>query len=695
MAKGPQESSERGVVLEPIIHLWVTRILVPLGGYRKFVESEGFGSDALAEALGLREWLSPRPESFDRRVVQTELRALHCEAEKRFAYAKVPARLRQNVFRLAGLVGLSPVDCRVLEFAVLIHCDQLLDDAADSLGQMTSAKVFHLLAVILNVPEPEIRASLSGGGILARSGLVSIDRNGSCHLRLKLDLLTEGFADEVFSGKADPVSLLRGVVVPGGVAQLGLSDFRHIDPSLEILCAYLRHAVQAARSGVNIFLHGPPGTGKTQLVRTLARELGCDLFEVASEDVDGDPVGGERRLRAFRAAQCFFGKSQRLMVFDEVEEVFNDGDRAAGRKSTAQRCKAWINRMLEGNPVPTIWLSNSAALDAAFIRRFDMVLELPVPPKAERERILRERCADLLDSVAIARIAELDGLAPATVVRAGDVARSIQLELGQGRGGVAFERLICNTLQAQGHPTSLPADSGRLPGVYDPAFIHADADLAQVASGLTRFRSGRLCLYGPPGTGKSAYGRWLASQLGMPLLIKRASDLMSMWAGKNEQNIAQAFRQAGQDDAVLLIDEVDSFLLDRRNLSAEWELRLVNEMLVQMESFAGVFIASTNLMHGLDQSALRRFDIKVRFDFLRPAQACALLCRYGEQLGFSIPDETDLLRLRRLHQLTPGDFAAVMRQHRFRPLESPAQMVAALEAECALKEGARQAIGFV
>ena len=84
------------------------------------------------------------------------------------------------------------------------------------------------------------------------------------------------------------------------------------------------------------------------------------------------------------------------MVFDEVEDVFNDGGGLFGVKSTAQRCKAWINRMLEDNPVPTLWLSNSiGCLDPAFIRRFDMVIELPVPPRAQRERIIRDACTDL------------------------------------------------------------------------------------------------------------------------------------------------------------------------------------------------------------------------------------------------------------------------------------------------------------
>jgi transitional endoplasmic reticulum ATPase len=121
----------------------------------------------------------------------------------------------------------------------------------------------------------------------------------------------------------------------------------------------------------------------------------------------------------------------------------------------------------------------------------------------------------------------------------------------------------------------------------------------------------------------------------------------------------------------------------------------VNEMLTQMESFSGVFIASTNLMEGLDQAALRRFDLKVKFDFLKSAQACELLRRHCIQLSISAPQPEQESRLQRLSKLTPGDFAAVARQHRFRPITSASALVAALEAECAVKEGARACIGFL
>lgn len=219
--------------------------------------------------------------------------------------------------------------------------------------------------------------------------------------------------------------------------------------------------------------------------------------------------------------------------------------------------------------------------------------------------------------------------------------------------------------------------------------------MASVATGLTTAKSGRLCLYGPPGTGKTAYGRWLAEQMGIPILVKRASDLMSKWVGDNEKNIALAFRQAEQEKSILMIDEVDSFLRDRRGAEQGWQVNLVNEMLTQMEAFSGVFIASTNLMGGLDQAALRRFDLKVKFNFLRTEQAWELLLRHCNEMKIVAPTQELRARVNRMHELTPGDFAAVLRQHRFRAIKTTDELVAALEAECAVKENGKLSIGFI
>jgi SpoVK/Ycf46/Vps4 family AAA+-type ATPase len=693
------------VVPEPVddlTRLWMLRMLVPLGAHRQLLTRNGFQNEEVLTAIGLDEWLDSGSCDVDPGTARAKLREVHAEAERCLREAKVPAVLRANIERLAQLLGLSPVDGQILEFSIMIGNERLLNDTADFLGVLSSAKVTYVLSIVLDLPETQVKAALSGNGVLARSGLLTMDYNGATmfggnQLRAKLNLLNECFGERMLTEEQDPVSLLRDTVRPCAAPHLTLEDFDHISASLKVLQPYLRRAIAERRRGVNIFLYGDPGTGKSQLARVLAKDMNCELFEISSEDGNCRPVDGKQRLLAFRAAQCVFSTRQALILFDEVEDVFDDGNSAFGCKSTAQSRKAWMNRMLEENPVPALWLSNSVScLDSAFVRRFDMVIEIKAPSKNGRERIVQDACGDFLPTAAIARIAASDSLTPAVIARAASVVGAIREDLENYEAARAFEHLVSSTLEAQGHaPLKKKGETDSLPEHYDPCFINADTDLAVVADGIAQTKAGRLCLYGPPGTGKTAFGRWLADRLGVPLAVKRGSDLLSKWVGGTERNIARAFREAKEDGAVLLLDEVDSFLPDRRGAQRSWEVTEVNEMLTQMESFPGVFIASTNLMDGLDQAALRRFDLKVRFDYLKIEQAWGLLQKHCAGLGLPAPDEMLRQNLSGLSALTPGDFAAVARQHRFRPICSPAMLIAALKAECSLKEDGRKAvIGF-
>lgn len=202
--------------------------------------------------------------------------------------------------------------------------------------------------------------------------------------------------------------------------------------------------------------------------------------------------------------------------------------------------------------------------------------------------------------------------------------------------------------------------------------------------------------YGPPGTGKTAFGRWLAEKIGAPLHVKRISDILSPYVGMSEKRLAKAFREAATDQAVLMLDEVDSFLQSRAGARHSWEITQVNEMLTQMESFDGVFIASTNLMDNLDPAALRRFDLKVCFGYLKPTQASGLLESYCRLLGLDSPDPLQIARLTSVSNLTPGDFAAIARRHGFSPLVAPSQFIDALIADAHFKDDRdRRSIGFV
>ncbi|SUT91853.1 cell division protease FtsH-like protein [[Actinobacillus] rossii] len=221
---------------------------------------------------------------------------------------------------------------------------------------------------------------------------------------------------------------------------------------------------------------------------------------------------------------------------------------------------------------------------------------------------------------------------------------------------------------------------------YNLDYVACSANIYQVSAGLTRTKRGRICCYGPPGTGKTAWANWLAEQCSMPALVKKGSDLLDKFVGGTEQNIAAAFEEAKEKEMVLILDEVDSFLFARENGQRSWEHSLVNEMLTQIESFDGLLVVSTNLMDNLDPAALRRFDLKLHFDYLKPEQSQKLAKEQAKKLGLSALTDENLKTLEILTALTPGDFTAVARCHRFAPFERVDDWLDALKEECELKQ---------
>lgn len=678
-----------------VARLWICRILVHLEGYKKFFCEHGVENYAIAAILGISEdSIVPNGEEYrtDKRLLV--LKRIHATIEGKSNKITLPSSLASNLEQLAYLVGLNDTERTVLAFAVILKTNNLIESAADYLEQMNTIQMCRYLSVILDKPESDIKDALSNQGILHRSGLLKIDRQRHT-MDYKFDLLTSSFADTLFSSNAEPIDYLKGVVVPSSSPELGMDDYEHIQAFTNILKPYLTHVLATSRKGVNILIHGAPGTGKSQFVKAFSKSLDCELFDIASEDSDGDPVNGERRLRAYSLAQSFFAKRKAILFFDEIEDVFASENPLFGKKSPAQSRKGWMNKMLEESPVPSFWVSNAIGeIDPAFIRRFDMVFELPIPPVMQRTKIIEQNCSGLINAETIARISKSEHLSPAVVARASTVINSIKETMSQDELTSSFERLINNTLKAQNHAPILKHKASDLPTYYDATLTNADIDLIAIANGIKHAQSGRLCLYGPSGTGKTAYGRWLAEYLGKPLILEKVSDLQSKYVGETEKNIARAFERAQDEGAVLMIDEVDSFLQDRRNATRSWETTQVNEMLTQIESYSGVLIVSTNLIDNIDGAAMRRFDLKAKFDHLKPEQAIALLHRYAEQLKLSEPTPSETRQLERLKTLTPGDFATVMRQSRFRPLASVAEVVSALEAECGLKQATSNTIGF-
>jgi len=121
--------------------------------------------------------------------------------------------------------------------------------------------------------------------------------------------------------------------------------------------------------------------------------------------------------------------------------------------------------------------------------------------------------------------------------------------------------------------------------------------------------------------------------------------------------------------------------------------------LLQMEAYKGIFIASTNLMEELDQASIRRFDLKIHFGYLGPEQAWVLFQQTIGTLGKKKSQTSREIqqRIGCLSNLTPGDFATVIRQQRvFGEKFSAEKLLSSLEAECSAKhDGKVNRIGFL
>ena len=237
----------------------------------------------------------------------------------------------------------------------------------------------------------------------------------------------------------------------------------------------------------------------------------------------------------------------------------------------------------------------------------------------------------------------------------------------------------------EGAPT--PQMPATLP--FDPSLSEADHDLAALADRVSD--SGEcaisFCCYGLPGTGKSAYARYIAQRMGLDVIEKRASDLFSMWVGQSEKRIAQAFQEAADRRAMLILDEADSLLRDRARARASWEVTQVNEMLTWMERHPYPFACTTNMMESLDPATLRRFLFKIRFLPMRADQAREAFRR---SFGAEAP-----LGLDRLDNLAPGDFALVARKAALLGQRDGSALAMMLAAELEAKpDGRRRRIGF-
>lgn len=146
-----------------------------------------------------------------------------------------------------------------------------------------------------------------------------------------------------------------------------------------------------------------------------------------------------------------------------------------------------------------------------------------------------------------------------------------------------------------------------------------------------RFRKkagGGVLLYGPPGCGKTMLARAVATECNAEFVSVGIADVLNMYIGESERNLAAIFEKARQNrPCVLFFDEIDALAFARSKAQSEHTRQVVNELLSQLDGFAadnqGVLIlAATNMPWDVD-SAMKRPGRFSRQVFVPPPDAAA------------------------------------------------------------------------
>lgn len=641
-------------------------------------------------AKELPRWLEYLTEVECPERPQTRPGAIWWEKVRTIARNLVPAAgggegetLERNATLIGNHFGLSPAETGILTFIALYKTSDGFEHVVDHALETREVTFPLLLSWFCNVTEQEIRAHLRPGGRLTASGLLQRARIGGHFNRMPFTMTDRlNFALLAEARTISDLIMLLFPPAPSPVAEW--QDFEGLGRDADLMRDLLRRTLALAVPGVNILLYGPPGTGKTEFAKVLTREVGAELRAVGENDNDGGEPSRRERLAELGIAGRMLGtRADTVLLFDEMEDLFGSSMRLSSHEYPS---KVYANRMLENNPIPVIWTTNSVeSCDPAFLRRMSFSCLMRPPSGRVRARIwgrLEHRHRAGISAMVLPQLAELHDQAPALV--------SDALRLAALCDGGA--EMVTRTLDAAARLAKDgvdPVPKYRSDGPWQPALARTDADLGRIEvrlAGLDAPRRVSFCLEGPAGTGKSAWARHLAQVIGLPVVQKRASDLMSKWVGESEQNIARAFAEARADGAMLIFDEADSLLSDRRGAERSWEVSQVNEMLTWMESHPLPFVCTTNFVERLDPATQRRFTFRIRFGWLSAAQ---LPLAWRAHFSGAVPSGLSVL-----DRLAPGDFANVARRMRTLGTADPQDILRELVSEVEAKDGEARPIGF-
>lgn len=421
-----------------------------------------------------------------------------------------------------------------------------------------------------------------------------------------------------------------------------------IEAELQQLTKILRNAKAYKERGVNVpsvLLFGPPGTGKTDIARTLANEGGIKFTFADGTDMKGKYTG-----QSAHHVKDVFAKARQnapcILFIDELDApAARRGSRFAD--TFTRDIVAQMLTEMEGVKRNDAALFILAAtnrpedIDEAVLNRFGRKIEIGLPDEPARAeilvRLLRERPVD--PAMNLEEVAAL--VAKRTARKSGrDLVNLVDAGMGRATMDAASPSDVVlrrKHLLGELTPQKREVSDEKMKQIWSKIVLETEVQDTIVRKVKAFNRAGKaaprgLLLYGPPGTGKTQIAKRIAESTNCYFMELKGPDLKAAHIGGSGQSVKKIWEQArARGRCIMFIDDCEGVFGRRGAVDSDSASDEIVEAFLPewegMDSDGQVWvIGATNRRELLDEAIMGRFgsaleikmpDAAARMEILR------------------------------------------------------------------------------
>ncbi|MBI1910914.1 MAG: CDC48 family AAA ATPase [Deltaproteobacteria bacterium] len=469
----------------------------------------------------------------------------------------------------------------------------------------------------------------------------------------------------------------------------------------------LRHPQVFERLGIDapkgVFLHGPPGCGKTLIARAVASETDAFFTHIRGPEIM-HKFYGESEANLRKIFDTASANAPSIIFIDEIDAIAPKREDMGGEKQVERRVVAQLLSLMDGleNRGQVIVLAATNLpnmVDPALRRpgRFDREIEISIPDKNGRLEILtiHTRGMPLASDVDLEKLSQIThGFIGADLEALGREAAMITLRKVFPTIDLHLEELPYEVLKSLEVKMDdfLEALKEIEPSALREVFVEVPDIRWSNIGGLDKVKQALqeavewplrnseifkyagakppkgILLYGSPGTGKTLLAKALATESEVNFISVKGPELISKWVGESERGIREVFHKAKQaSPCIIFFDEIDSLVPKRGGGESQVTERVISQFLTEMdgiEELKGVVVlAATNRVDILDPALLRPGRFDQIFEITLPDKKSRTEIFKVHTKGKPLSKEVDLKELSELtDRFTGSEIEAVCRE---------------------------------